>query len=37
MHWIIAKDTEDCYYMSKKYFRCVENGTNGYNGDENGT
>ena len=37
MHSIIAKDTEAWYYMSKKYSRCVGYGTNGHNGDENGT
>ena len=31
---IIAKNTEDLYYMSEKYLRCVENGTNWYNGGE---
>ena len=37
MHSTNAKDTEDRYYMSNKYFRYVENGINWYNSGENGT
>ena len=36
MHSIIIKGTEDLYYMSMKYFACVENGKNWYNGGKNG-